>query len=60
MTEGVEFEEIHAGDDFKTFQEYGVISTPTIIVLNGAGQQTYVYSGAPEKDTLESEIKGAM
>ncbi|MBU4385990.1 MAG: thioredoxin family protein, partial [Actinobacteria bacterium] len=57
MSGKVAFREIYAEDDFDTFRKYGVQTTPTIVILDGAGNSVGIASGVPDKDALKSELE---
>lgn len=56
MSNEVVFKEIWAHEDMATFNKYGVMATPTIIILDSRGDVAYKRSGAPSEDALRSEI----
>lgn len=46
---GISFIEIDADENLELTRSWGVVSTPTVVFLGGAGQEVYRASGQPRK-----------
>lgn len=59
MDDGFEYQEIDISQDQASMVKFGIQSVPSIVILNGSGEQAGFLAGVPEKAELEYAIEAA-
>ncbi len=54
-----DFEEVDVASNLELAQKYQVSATPTLVVLDPAGQTIDIQVGVPPRETLESALEEA-
>jgi thioredoxin-related protein len=53
----IRFEEIDVTKDLEAAKRYKVQATPTLVILDSQGNQTWSYEGVPKEGDLKREIE---
>lgn len=56
----IRFEEIDITKDREAAKRYKVQATPTLVILDSQGNQTWSYEGVPKEGDLKREIEKVM
>ncbi len=53
----IRFEEIDVTRDRSAARKYNVSATPTLVILDASGNQTWTYVGVPRESELRKQIE---